>query len=959
MKITVSYLILKIAITGHHAIFRQTKNMIAKPLILVIDGQTKKVTTCMVRTRRALVYRWLLPVVSVVGIFTIRLAIIAVFGDDPTALFAFLIPPILSGWYGGLKPGLVATVLSAFVGIYFFSPSQPALAHASPIDVLHLTVYLAEGTVLSLLFQLLHDGRRRQLQTASALRASEDALTLALNSAKMATWDLDLTADRLVRSARHDELFGYQRNLLERPFSVFLSHVHPDDRTMFLAQIQQIEGREREFNIEFRVTWLDGSVHWLAVHGTASPASAPSPRIAGVTQDITAKKLAEERLRQQLHLTETITNNTAEGLCLTDANGLLTYMNPAARRILGWTPAELLGQNFHKFVHAHHGEELSNEQQCVFQDVHRGAEVVRRREDLWRRQDGSLVALDLSCSAITVNGHVTGSVFSIADITLRKETEAERDRSKLMFERIANTTPDLLYVYDPAGGGRNIFRNGACLPILGYTPQEFESLGGAQVSKLVHPDDVAMLLASMARHAQMRDGTINESEYRIRHKNGDFRWIRTREVVFSWTADGHPGQILGLGRDVTDRKDAEAEMLRAIASAEAASLSKSAFLANVSHEIRTPLGAVIGFAELLKTVDLPHAERLNYLEIICRNGQELACLIEDILDLSKVEAGRIEIERVRFSLSSLLADVATSLSVKAREKAITLVVETIGQVPDSILSDVTRLRQVLLNIIGNGIKFTEFGTVSVRVEMVTPRSAALGVQLRFTVQDTGRGISAVDQTKLFQPFAQADASTTRKFGGTGLGLILSRQLARLLGGDVVLVSSTEGVGSIFAVTIDSSAAVLATGNHVDSTTRAPQPKIDANDSQAPASRLSGIKILVAEDSPDNQLLMQRLLAANGAKAFIVANGDDAVTQALTGNFDLVLMDIQMPILDGLGATERLRARGYSKPIIALTAHAMQEERDRCFKSGCDDHISKPISPGRLLEVLSKYAETSP
>lgn len=400
-------------------------------------------------------------------------------------------------------------------------------------------------------------------------------------------------------------------------------------------------------------------------------------------------------------------------------------------------------------------------------------------------------------------------------------------------------------------------------------------------------------------------------------------------------------------RDVTDRLRDEQELLRARDMAEAASRAKSAFLANVSHEIRTPLGAILGFSELLLDPHLIAEDRRQYVETIVRNGRDLTRLIDDVLDLSKVEAGRLEIERLSFELPAFLEEILQSLGVKAREKGIALELLTDPTLPTTVTSDPTRLRQILFNIVGNAIKFTSQGSVTLTARY-TEKIVGIGqpAKLIFVVSDTGRGVSAQQMNNLFQSFVQADSSTTRKFGGTGLGLVLSRRLARLLGGDVELTKSEPDKGSVFTVTIEAGAVSRV----------AP---VAAVEMPAPACRserpLAGVRVLIADDAKDNQLLFRRVLAGKGASVDVVDNGEQAVHQALAHRYDVVLMDIQMPVLDGYDATKELRRRGFEGPIIALTAHAMKDERERCLGIGCNDHLPKPVRHDVLVETVARYA----
>ena len=380
--------------------------------------------------------------------------------------------------------------------------------------------------------------------------------------------------------------------------------------------------------------------------------------------------------------------------------------------------------------------------------------------------------------------------------------------------------------------------------------------------------------------------------------------------------------------------------------AEKANLSKTQFLANMSHEIRTPIGAILGFIDLIKTSHADSAENLRYMGIVERNSQQLLRLIDDILDLSKVEAGKMTIENIVFSLTEMLSDFVSMMSFRAAEKNIRfqLMIET--PIPDFIISDPVRVRQVLNNIVGNALKFTHYGSVQM---MVSYQNSLL----KFIVQDTGVGISKDQEARLFQPFSQADTSTTRKFGGTGLGLVLSRKLAEALGGRLELLESHENAGSIFLIEIKPQLS--------------PQTKLVGKESLSfahgssnpvkPELQLKTLRVLLVEDSPDNQVLITTYLRKEGAEVTTATNGDEGVTLALKDNFDLVLMDVQMPVLDGHEATKKLRQAQYQKPIIALTAHAMKEERKKSIESGFTEFLTKPVQRDLLIEMLSSYVPT--
>lgn len=370
--------------------------------------------------------------------------------------------------------------------------------------------------------------------------------------------------------------------------------------------------------------------------------------------------------------------------------------------------------------------------------------------------------------------------------------------------------------------------------------------------------------------------------------------------------------------------------------AEAASLAKSRFLAHMSHEIRTPLTAMLGFSELAKNSDLPAHERTEFLEIIHRSGHHLLRIINDILDLSKVEEGRMDIELSQFKIQDVLCDVLKLLEPTANTKGLRLILNIGDGLPEFVKSDAHFLRQILVNTIGNAIKFTRHGSITIDVHCVP-----METQFAISIRDTGVGIKASEQEKLFQPFSQAKSDYNRQFGGTGLGLNLSRKLARTLGGDLLLTCSEPGVGSTFVLSLPIHSSSLASGKN---------PAIIARTVQH-VLPFEKIRVLVAEDSKDNQLLVRLFLKDTEIEASFVNNGIEAVREALSGNFDAILMDIQMPEMDGYEATKQLRKSGYRKPIIALTAHAFREEEEKILRSGFTDFVSKPISRERLLSAL--------
>ncbi|MBC7533816.1 MAG: response regulator [Oligoflexus sp.] len=571
----------------------------------------------------------------------------------------------------------------------------------------------------------------------------------------------------------------------------------------------------------------------------------------------------------------------------------------------------------------------------------------------------------------------------------RKRTEQTlRDSEERFRLLVAGVKDYAIFMLDPKGNVKTW--NDGARRIEGYDASE---IIGKNFSHFYTPEAIDAQHPAKDLQAAITHGQHEMEGLRVR-KDGSIYWAN---AILSTLRDSE-GNLKGFAkitRDITDRKNAEAslrcayelldikvkertaelemannalrseveererielllrkkqeELQSAKELAEAANTAKSAFLANMSHEIRTPLGAVMGFSELMLASDQSTSEKQKCVDAIKRNGKLLSNIINDILDLSKVEAGKLDVEKIDVPLDEILTDINMLLDLEATEKGLRLMLTTEGSVPSRIKTDPLRLRQILFNIVGNAIKFTDQGSIQVTIKQVNGEDDR--AQLAFLIRDTGRGISQEQSSRLFEPFAQADSSTTRRFGGTGLGLVLSKKLAKSLGGDVVLAESDLGQGSCFMVTIDPGVVELKSGQNFIPT----KPQLESKGEDAPI-RLNQLRILLVEDSLDNQLLITRMLKMSGAVVDTASNGREGVEKALTGKYAIILMDLQMPEMDGHAATQELRRQNYQGPIIALTAHAMAEERQRCVVSGFNSHLSKPINRKTLLQTLVTFRD---
>jgi PAS domain S-box-containing protein len=476
--------------------------------------------------------------------------------------------------------------------------------------------------------------------------------------------------------------------------------------------------------------------------------------------------------------------------------------------------------------------------------------------------------------------------------------------------------------------------------LLGYADQEIPSTRSTFKS-LLHKDDVDKTFKAVNSAFEF-DEPFN-IEYRLKTKSGVYRWFQGRAKVVR-DEIGNPTRMSGSITDITARKRAENDLKEAVIKAESATKSKALFLANMSHEIRTPLTAIIGFTETAKLPDCSPELMQEALDVVSSSSQHLLGIINDILDLSKLDAGAVVCEKINFSVVKILLDTQKLFQLRAKENGLSLNYHYNWPLPSTITGDPLRLKQVLLNLIGNAIKFTKSGSVDVTTSFNQATN-----KIQISIKDTGIGLTTDQQATLFTPFTQADTSTSRKFGGTGLGLSITKQLLEMMSG-TISVNSIHNKGSVFTVELDTSSS---TGFTMLSSVEQSTNDFVQKENNSTLPTLKG-KILIAEDVAANRRLLEVILRKTDLEIVFALNGREAIEATTKNNFDLILMDMQMPEVDGFEATKEIRSKNKKVPIIAFTANALNEDIIRTQEAGCNSHLDKPLDRKQFIETLMLY-----
>jgi PAS domain S-box-containing protein len=776
-----------------------------------------------------------------------------------------------------------------------------------------------------------------QLKEAeAALRERDLRLRLAVEEFGDGAWERNLRTQQVTFSAQYRAMLGYKESNALSTYDDWRAHIHPDDAARVLEHTSgYLQGKQSRVTIEYRMRCQDGSYKWVLSRGmvTARDADNQPLILSGLISDISALKETKEALNISTHRLYTVIANFQEGLVLEDENRRIVLTNDAFCQLLTTTvtASQLVGKD---------GGELAEASKAYMKSPHRYmariTALMKRKKpvngDIIHLLDGRIFQRDYT-PIFDQQRHI-GNLWKFQDITARTEAEAELRRSEEKYRGIIENMS--LGLVEADLNDHLIYANQSFCDMTGYGT---EDLAGRRFSPVLLSGADLEMVENKLRYRQ--HGVSDSYEVVVTTKSGERKWLLVSGAPL-YNDHQRPVGSIGIYLDVTPQKHLEASLREAKAQAEISTRAKQDFLANMSHEIRTPMNAILGMSHLLAQTAL-NSTQTSYLNAITASATNLLVIINDILDLSKIDAGHMTIECIGFSPVQLFEQVERTLLYKAEEKGLMFSVQIGKGVPEVLLGDPYRLAQVLLNLAGNSIKFTAEGSVSVACSLIE-RLPDGEVLVEFAVGDTGIGMDASYLAHLFENFSQEDSSVSRKFGGTGLGLGISKKLVTLLGGDLHITSQKNwGTTSRFTLR-------LKQGSPADLPRQADSP-----DQSSLRYALRGKRVLLVEDNEFNRMLASVLLANIALEVTEAANGEIAVELAKVQAFDLILMDVQMPIMDGYEATAILRQHlSLTVPIIALTANAISGEREKCIAVGMNDYLTKPFQENALIRIVQEW-----
>jgi len=792
--------------------------------------------------------------------------------------------------------------------------------------------------------------KEQTMEMLCEIASSKERLQLAMDGTGLGLWDLEVRFDRLFLSDPWLIALGYKPGEFESTSDAWTRLIHPEDAHAFNVAVRMhSHGITPFIEIEYRVRNMAGEYRWIHTRGRVMVRDeiGQAVRISGTHQDVTQRVLAEGDsidTAQRLRRIAAEVPGAVYELIRKPYTGLqLSFASEGIRPLFGFKPSDAIEcESLFDRVDAADVQTLT----LTLEYSARTLEPLTCQFRIQR--DGATRWLKTQASPKREpDGSVVWHGF-ISDITDQQELLDKTARANAFLRGQQDASIDGIMVIDEnmriASANKRLF-------------EIFKiQCPATPVTDLTEGDFRAMVLPVLIKSAELGAQTDSIYDNRALRHRDEIQTVDGR-TIDRFTAPLHTDEGEYVGRiwylrDITERKNHEYELAAARDLADAANAAKSAFLANMSHELRTPMTAILGFTDLLGDESTSPEQRQDSISTIRRNGEHLLSLINDVLDLSKIEAGKLVCEKVPVDPVALLQSIVDLLTTRATSKGVRLEMSLARQLPESIATDPTRFRQILMNIVANAIKFTDTGSVTVKLNF-NPESRLM----RCDVIDTGIGMTSEQCTRIFSPFVQADSSTTRLFGGTGLGLAISVRLARLLGGEII-VASEPGKGSVFSLLLPLTQQDVQLRTTDLPTFHATPPRT-LSPAIASTPLLHGKRILLVEDRPDNQRLIAHHLKKLGAMYQITGNGQlgcDAVRTGVQAGepFDLILMDMQMPVLDGYAATRQLRDAGIITPVIALTAHAMSGDRQKCLDAGCTEYLAKPILPRELAEMLHRF-----